>query len=30
VGDKFLNELDDTWDELAKPLKKTTRKNAQR
>jgi hypothetical protein len=30
VGDKFLNELDQTWDELSQAVKKTTRKNAQR
>ena len=30
VGDKFLNELDKTWDELSQAVKQTTRKNAQR
>jgi len=30
VGDKFLTELDQTWDELSQAVKKTTRKNAQR
>ena len=30
VGDKFLNELDQTWDELSQAVKKTTRKNVQR
>ena len=30
VGDKFLNELDQTWEELSQAVKKTTRKNAQR
>ena len=27
VGRKFLKELDDTWDELAAAVKKTTRNN---
>ena len=27
VGRKFLKELDDTWDELAQAVKKTTRNN---
>ena len=27
VGQKFLKELDDTWDELALAVKKTTSKN---
>ena len=27
VGQKFLKELDDTWDELAAAVKKTTRNN---
>lgn len=27
VGDKFLKELDDTWEELATAVKKTTRNN---
>jgi len=30
VGDKFLTELDQTWDDLSQAVKKTTRKNAQR
>ena len=30
VGDKFLTELDQTWDELSQAVKKTTRRNAQR
>lgn len=30
LGDKFLTELDQTWDELSQAVKKTTRKNAQR
>ena len=28
VGQKFLNELDETWDELAQAVKKMTRRNA--
>lgn len=28
LGEKFLNELDQTWDELAKAVTKTTRRNA--
>ena len=27
LGSKFLKELDDTWDELAQAVKKTTRHN---
>jgi PadR family transcriptional regulator, regulatory protein PadR len=27
LGGKFLKELDDTWDELAQAVKKTTRHN---
>ena len=30
VGRKFLKELDDTWDELAQAVKKTTRNNPAR
>ena len=30
VGEKFLNELDQTWDELSQAVKKTTRRNTQR
>ena len=30
VGEKFLNELDLTWEELSQAVKKTTRRNAQR
>lgn len=28
VGQKFLNELDETWDDLAQAVKKMTRRNA--
>jgi PadR family transcriptional regulator PadR len=27
VGERFLNELDETWEELAQAVKKTTRRN---
>lgn len=30
VGQKFLKELDDTWDELQQAVKKTTRRTPQR
>lgn len=30
VGQKFLTELDQTWEELSQAVKKTTRRNAQR
>ena len=30
VGEKFLTELDQTWEELSQAVKKTTRRNAQR
>jgi PadR family transcriptional regulator PadR len=30
VGEKFLNELDQTWEELSQAVKKTTRRNTQR
>ncbi|MBS1581131.1 MAG: PadR family transcriptional regulator [Bacteroidetes bacterium] len=30
VGQKFLKELDETWDELAQAVKKTTRNNPAR
>ncbi len=28
MGQRFLNELDETWDELAQAVKKMTRRNA--
>ncbi len=28
VGQQFLNELDETWDDLAQAVKKMTRRNA--
>ena len=30
MGEVFLTELDQTWDELSQAVNKTTRKNAQR